>query len=147
MQIREATAADLPEITALLADDGLGRNREEPGDPAYTAAFARMQAQPGNTVLVATGPDGALLGCLQITIIHGLSRRGMTRAQIEGVRVAASTRGAGLGRQLMEAAIARARMAGCGLVQLTSDKRREDAHRFYTSLGFEATHEGLKLTL
>ncbi|MEL7137596.1 MAG: GNAT family N-acetyltransferase, partial [Pseudomonadota bacterium] len=144
MQIREATAADLPEITALLADDGLGRNREEPGDPVYAAAFARMQAQPGNVVLVATGPDGAILGCLQITIIHGLSRRGMTRAQIEGVRVAASACGAGLGRQLMEAAIARARMAGCGLVQLTSDKRREDAHRFYTSLGFEATHEGLK---
>ncbi|MEM8759473.1 MAG: GNAT family N-acetyltransferase, partial [Pseudomonadota bacterium] len=124
MQIREATAADLPEITALLADDGLGRNREEPGDPVYAAAFARMQAQPGNVVLVATGPDGAILGCLQITIIHGLSRRGMTRAQIEGVRVAASACGAGLGRQLMEAAIARARMAGCGLVQLTSDKRR-----------------------
>ncbi|MEO0960450.1 MAG: GNAT family N-acetyltransferase, partial [Pseudomonadota bacterium] len=119
MQIREATAADLPEITALLADDGLGRNREEPGDPVYAAAFARMQAQPGNVVLVATGPDGAILGCLQITIIHGLSRRGMTRAQIEGVRVAASACGAGLGRQLMEAAIARARMAGCGLVQLT----------------------------
>ncbi|MEM8760501.1 MAG: GNAT family N-acetyltransferase [Pseudomonadota bacterium] len=147
MRIREATAADLPEITALLADDGLGRNREEPGDPVYAAAFARMQAQPGNIVLVATGPDGALLGCLQLTIIHGLSRRGMTRAQIEGVRIAASARGAGLGRQLMEAAIARARMAGCGLVQLTSDKRREDAHRFYNSLGFEATHEGLKLTL
>ncbi|MEM6354908.1 MAG: GNAT family N-acetyltransferase [Pseudomonadota bacterium] len=147
MRIREATAADLPEITALLADDGLGRNREEPGDPVYAAAFARMQAQPGNIVLVATGPDGALLGCLQLTIIHGLSRRGMTRAQIEGVRIAASARGAGLGRQLMEAAIARARVAGCGLVQLTSDKRREDAHRFYTSLGFEATHEGLKLTL
>ncbi|MEL6768715.1 MAG: GNAT family N-acetyltransferase [Pseudomonadota bacterium] len=147
MRIREAVAADVPAIVALLADDALGQTREAPGDPAYAAAFEAMTRQDGNTYLVASAADGGLLGCLQLTVIHGLSRRGMARAQIESVRIAAAARGSGLGRALMEAAIERARAAGCGLVQLTTDKTRDDARRFYEALGFEATHEGMKRAL
>ncbi|MEL7173910.1 MAG: GNAT family N-acetyltransferase [Pseudomonadota bacterium] len=147
MEIREAVAADVPAIVALLADDPLGQTRETPGDPAYAAAFEAMTRQDGNAFLVAVAPEGRLLGCLQLTLIHGLSRKGMTRAQIESVRIAEAARGTGLGRALMQAAIARARGAGCGLVQLTTDKTRDDAHRFYEALGFAATHEGMKRPL
>ncbi|MEO1471116.1 MAG: GNAT family N-acetyltransferase [Pseudomonadota bacterium] len=146
VRIREATGADLDAIVALLADDPLGATREAPGDLAYARAFAAMAAQPGNTLLVAT-EGAAILGCLQLTVIHGLSRRGMARAQIEGVRVAAIARARGIGRRLVEDAIARARAAGCGLVQLTTDRTRPEAHRFYESLGFEASHLGLKRPL
>ena len=143
---REAREEDLVAIVALLADDGLGRRRERPGDPAYADAFRRMAAQPGNVCLVAE-EGHEILGCLQLTIIHGLSRTGMSRAQIEGVRVAALRRGTGLGRRMIEEAVARARAAGCGLVQLTTDRQREDAHRFYEELGFVASHLGMKLEL
>ncbi|MCL5776603.1 GNAT family N-acetyltransferase [Limibaculum sp. FT325] len=146
IRFREAAVDDLGAIAALLADDGLGRGREAPGDPAYWAAFARMSAQTGNICLVAE-EGGEIIACLQLTIIHGLSRRGMSRAQIEGVRVAAGRRGTGLGQALMREAIARAREAGCGLVQLTTDLRRGDAHRFYEGLGFTGTHLGMKLEL
>lgn len=146
MLIREATEADLPAIAAMLADDGLGRGREVPGDPAYAAAFAAMRSQPGNVYLVAER-DGRVIGCLQFTLIHGLSRKGMSRAQIEGVRVAAEARGAGVGETLFRAAIDRARDAGAGLVQLTTDRERPDALRFYERLGFQASHLGMKLSL
>lgn len=146
MLIREAVNADLPAIAALLADDGLGRGREAPGDPAYGEAFERMRAQPGNVYLVAER-DGQVIGCLQFTLIHGLSRKGMSRAQIEGVRVAAEARGAGVGETLFRAAIDRAREAGAGLVQLTTDRERPDARRFYERLGFSASHIGMKLSL
>jgi hypothetical protein len=95
MIIREAAEADIAAIALLLADDGLGRGREAPGDPAYARAFAAMAAQPGNVYLVAEAA-GEIIGCLQYTLIHGLSRRGASRAQIEGVRTAfQSERGAG----------------------------------------------------
>lgn len=144
--IREAGEADLAAIAALLADDGLGRGRES-GDPAiYRAAFARMSAQPGNVYLVAEA-GGRVAGCLQYTVIHGLSRAGAARAQVEGVRVAADFRGQRIGEAMMQAAIDRARAEGCALVQLTTDRRRGDAHRFYERLGFEASHVGMKLAL
>ena len=144
--IREAAAADLAAIALLLADDGLGRGRES-GDPAvYQAAFRRMTEQPDNVYLVAE-VAGRVAGCLQYTLIHGLSRAGASRAQIEGVRVAASHRGQRIGEQMMQAAIDRARADGCSLVQLTSDRSRTDALRFYERLGFAASHVGLKLTL
>ena len=146
MLIRAAIEADLPAIAALLADDGLGRGREAPGDPAYADAFLRMSAQPGNVYLVAER-DGRVIGCLQFTLIHGLSRKGMSRAQIEGVRVAAESRGEGVGEALFRAAIDRAREAGAGLVQLTTDRERADALRFYERLGFKASHWGMKLSL
>jgi GNAT superfamily N-acetyltransferase len=92
--------------------------------------------------------DGAeVVATMQLTFIAGLSRRGALRMQIEAVRVAASQRGRGLGAAMMEWAIERARLRGCAVVQLTTDKSRTDAHRFYQRLGFLASHEGLKLTL
>ena len=146
---RVAERGDLPAIVRLLADDGLGKNRECPADPlprAYGEAFDRMAAQPGNIYLLAE-IGGTVVGCLQLTVIHGLSRSGMSRAQIEGVRVAGSHRGKGVGEALFREAIDRARAAGCGLVQLTTDKARPDALRFYEKLGFTASHEGMKLNL
>lgn len=146
---RTATRDDLPAIVRMLADDGLGKGREQPVDPlpkAYGDAFDRMAAQPGNDYLLAE-IDGEVAGCLQLTVIHGLSRTGVSRAQIEGVRVAGSYRGKGIGEALFREAIRRAREAGCGLVQLTTDKARPDALRFYEKLGFTASHEGMKLEL
>ena len=149
LAFRVARRADLPAIVRMLADDGLGKGREQPTDPlprAYGDAFDRMAAQPGNIYLLAE-LDGEVAGCLQLTVIHGLSRMGMSRAQIEGVRVAESHRGQGIGEALFREAIERARAAGCGLVQLTTDKTRPDALRFYEKLGFTASHEGMKLPL
>ena len=149
MEIRPATRADLPAVVRLLADDPLGATRERFEDPlpaAYGAAFEAMERQGGNQLLLAVEGD-RVIGCLQLTLIPGLSRLGMTRAQIEGVRVDASQRGAGIGRALFTEAIERARQAGCGLVQLTTDKARPEAHAFYDSLGFVASHTGMKLAL
>jgi len=147
--IRPATRADLPAIVALLADDALGAVREDASDPlpqAYWHAFAEIAAQPGNHLLVAERA-GAVVGCLQLTLIPGLSRRGMKRGLVEAVRVSAACRGLEIGEALMRHAIEMSRTAGCGLVQLTSDNARPDAHRFYERLGFIASHAGFKLTL
>jgi ribosomal protein S18 acetylase RimI-like enzyme len=149
---RDARRSDVPQIVALLADDSLGSSREVgPGhdgelDSSYWNAFEQVAASPGNRIVVAEA-DGEVVGTLQLTLIPGLSRQGMLRAQIESVRVAASQRGRGLGHTMIEWAIAQAHQAGCGLVQLTSDKQRAGAIRFYESLGFTATHEGFKLPL
>lgn len=146
MILREAREADLDAIVALLADDKLGQSRERPGDPVYAAAFAAMRAQGGNSLLLAER-DGVVIGCLQLTLIPGLSRRGALRAQVEGVRVAASARGARVGEALMAEAEARARAAGATLIQLTTDRMREDAHRFYERLGYVGSHLGMKKPL
>lgn len=142
---RSATEDDVPAIVALLADDAIGAGREGDVD-AYWAAFAEVEADPRNHLIVAD-IDGEVAGTLQVTYIPGLSRLGTERAQIEAVRVSGAHRGRGLGHQMIEWAIDEARRRGCGLVQLTSDKRRGDAIRFYESLGFTATHEGMKLPL
>ncbi len=147
--IRLAAQDDLPAILRLIADDGLGRGREDTSEPlaaCYRDAFAAIERDPNNEIAVLE-QDGAVVGCLQLTIIPGLSRQGATRALIESVRVASALRGQGLGRALFEWAIARAREKNCQLVQLTTDKARGDAHRFYESLGFVASHEGMKLAL
>lgn len=146
MIFRRATADDLPAIVALLVDDVLGAAREAPGDPAYAAAFADIEADP-NQLLAVAEQDGRLLGCLQLTFLPGLSHRGAWRGQVESVRVAADQRGTGLGRRFLEWAIAQCRARGCRMVQLTTDKSRADARRFYESLGFIASHEGMKLAL
>jgi GNAT superfamily N-acetyltransferase len=145
---RDARREDVPAIVALLADDVLGAEREAAADEAYQVAFEQVQSDPRSRLIVAEAEaDGQVAGTLQLSMLPGLSRRGMLRAQIEGVRVAAPHRGRGLGRAMIEWAIGQARENGCGLVQLTSDKRRHDAVRFYESLGFTASHEGLKLSL
>lgn len=147
--LRDAKREDVRTIVNLLADDQLGRTREAIGDPlpdVYYQAYGDLARDPNNRLLVAE-VDGAVVGTLQITFIRGLSRRGARRAQIEAVRVAGPQRGTGLGEQMIRAAIELARTAGCSIVQLTTDKRRKDAHRFYERLGFVASHEGMKLSL
>ena len=145
--IRRATASDVPAIVSMLVDDELGAQRESPDDlTPYRTAFAAIDADP-NQVLVVADRNGELVGTLQLTIIPGLSRRGATRGLVEGVRVAASARGTGLGTRLMEWSIEESRARGCALLQLTSDKTRTEAHRFYHQLGFTNTHEGFKLPL
>ena len=147
--MRLARRADVPAIVRLLADDPLGATREQPGEPlaqAYWDAFDGIEAQGGNELLVAEAA-GEVVGCLQLTAIRGLSRTGMTRGQIEGVRVSASCRGQGVGELLVRAAVDQARELGCRLVQLTTDSTRADARRFYERLGFEASHVGMKLML
>ncbi|MEO3767625.1 GNAT family N-acetyltransferase [Streptomyces sp. B8F3] len=147
LAIRRATAADVPAIVAMLADDPLGATRETPDDPApYDDAFARLAADPGQYLAVAER-DGRVVGTVQLTVIPGLSRRGATRALIEAVRVHREERGGGLGTQLIEWAVEEARGRGCAVVQLTSDATRTDAHRFYERLGFAASHVGFKRML
>ena len=147
--MRRAVLADLPAIVAMLADDPLGSTREDARLPlakAYLAAFAAIEADP-NQLLAVAESDGAVIGTLQLTFLPGLARKGAWRAQIEAVRVRADQRDAGIGQAMFEWAIAEAQARGCNLVQLTTDKSRPDAHRFYERLGFVATHEGYKLAL
>ncbi|MFF9122472.1 GNAT family N-acetyltransferase [Streptomyces sp. NPDC014889] len=147
LAIRAAVAADVPAIVAMLADDPLGARRESPDDLApYLAALERLSTDPHQHLMVAER-EGRVVGTLQLTIIPGLSRRGSTRSIIEGVRIHADERGSGLGTRLIEWAVDTSRREGCQLVQLTSDKTRTDAHRFYERLGFEASHVGFKLPL
>ena len=145
---RRAVPDDVPTIVGLLADDPIGRTRENAGpqlDTRYVEAFAAIERDP-NQLLAVAERGGHVIGVLQLSFIPGLSRRGMWRGQIEGVRVAAGERAGGIGRAMLQWAIEECRRRGCGLVQLTSDKRRSAAHGFYEALGFEATHQGYKLS-
>ncbi len=149
LRIRTAVRGDLSTIVGLLADDALGGAREaahEPLPDAYTTAFDAIDSDPRNELIVADDA-GAVVGVLQLTFIPGLTHMGGERAQIEGVRVASSHRGKGVGRMLLDWSIDRARQRRCRMVQLTTDKRRPDAHRFYESLGFVASHEGMKFSM
>lgn len=145
--IRRARRDDLPALMALLRDDPLGAGRESTDPAPYEAAFAALDADPNQVLVCLEDADGAVAGTLQLTVIPGLSRTGQWRAQLEGVRIRADLRGTGAGRLLLEWAIAEARRRGCGLVQLTTDRTRVDAHRFYARLGFVDSHLGFKLTL
>jgi len=148
--LREARAEDVRAIVGLLAADQLGATRDSAADDAdlaaYQAAFRAIDADPAHLLLVAEAA-GEVVATMQLSFLPGLARRGALRAQIEAVRVAESTRGSGLGAAMMQWAIDEARRRGCALVQLTSDKSRTSAHRFYERLGFVASHEGMKLRL
>ena len=149
ISFRRAEAADLPAIVALLADDPLGRQREQLGPPLdrnYIDAFAAIDADP-NQLLVAVIEGSRIVGTLQLTFIPGLSRKGAWRGQIEAVRIRTDSQRSGLGRRMLEWAIAECRSRGCSLVQLTTDKDRPEAHRFYEQLGFIASHLGYKLVI
>jgi ribosomal protein S18 acetylase RimI-like enzyme len=146
---RKAIEQDLPFIVALLADDELGSQREDissPTNPAYVDAFAAIESDPNNLLLVVESQH-QLVGMLQLTFIPYLTHIGTWRCLIEGVRIHSAHRGKGYGELMFQQAIELAREKGCKLVQLTSDKQRPDAIRFYEKLGFIASHEGFKLTL
>jgi GNAT superfamily N-acetyltransferase len=149
LEFREAAQTDLKQLVHLLADDVLGADREDASEPLnmkYSEAFSAINSDPNNE-LVVVEHAGTLVGMLQLTFIPYLTHTGAWRCLIEGVRIRRDFRGQGLGSQLFEWAIDRAKAKGCKLVQLTSDKQRPDAIRFYEGLGFKATHEGLKLML
>lgn len=147
--LRRAGVADVAPIVSLLTADQLGATREDATaaqlEP-YLRAFAAIDADPAHLLVVGTH-DTAVISTMQLSFLPGMARRGAPRAQIEAVRVDSAYRGRSIGRRMMTWAIAEARRRGCALVQLTSDKRRRDAHRFYEQLGFVASHEGLKLRL
>ncbi|WP_245177016.1 GNAT family N-acetyltransferase [Geodermatophilus sp. DF01_2] len=150
VMLREAVVDDVPAIVALLAADQLGATRDgmtgnEDLQP-YLHAFDAVNADPAHLLLVADDGE-ALIATMQLSLLPGLARRGALRAQIEAVRVGEDHRGRGLGAAMFEWAIAEAQRRGCALVQLTTDRSRTDAHRFYARLGFVASHEGLKLHL
>ena len=153
--LREALVEDVPAIVALLAADQLGASRDGASSSEdlqpYLSAFHAVTADPAHLLLVADdggGEDGdGVVATLQATFLPGLARRGALRAQVEAVRVGKGYRDRGLGAAMIEWTIAEARRRGCALVQLTTDKSRTDAHRFYARLGFVASHEGLKLHL
>lgn len=148
-KFRMATRQDVPAIVAMLADDKLGSKRECCTDPlpsAYYQAFEAIHTDPNNELIIMHQND-QVAGMLQLTFIPCLTYQGSWRALIEGVRIARAIRGEGAGHQLLQWAIKRAKKKGCHLIQLTTDKQRPDALRFYQSLGFQATHEGMKLHL
>jgi GNAT superfamily N-acetyltransferase len=147
LSYRRATRADLPALIALLADDILGASREMPqADERYQKAFAEINADP-NQLLCVVEDGQEIVGTLQLTFISGLARGGAKRGQIEAVRVTGTRRSEGIGEAMFAWAIEECRSRGCSLIQLTTDKARPDAHRFYERLGFEATHIGYKLQL
>jgi GNAT superfamily N-acetyltransferase len=151
MQIRIATRADVPAVLALLADDEISRARgfgtiPEKVDAAIWAAFEAIDADDRNELVVAE-QNGEVIGTCQLTFIPGLSRGGGERLLIEAVRIRSDRRGQGLGGDLIRWTVERARERGCRMVQLTTDKRRTGAQRFYAELGFVASHEGMKLAL
>jgi GNAT superfamily N-acetyltransferase len=147
--LRRATREDLPALVALLADDMLGAQRERPGlplAPGYAQAFDAIERDPNCELLVACR-DGRIVGTMQLDYTPGLSRQGAWRATIEAVRVASPERSKGTGRAMIEWAIERAHARGCRIVQLSTDRSRDDAHRFYERLGFVASHLGMKLEM
>ncbi|SNY93892.1 Ribosomal protein S18 acetylase RimI [Cohaesibacter sp. ES.047] len=144
--IRQARREDVAIIVAMLGDDFLGKGRERSEDLApYLQAFDAIASDPNNTIYVACDPDGAVVGTFQLVYMQGLSLSACKRAEIEAVRVHASVRGQGVGRKMFAWAIEKARNDGCGLMQLTTNKKRTDGQRFYDQLGFEATHVGFKM--
>lgn len=150
VRFRAATVEDLPAVVALLRDDAIAASREAAADAgtdaAYRRAFEAIEANP-HDLLVVGDRAGRVVACAQVTLLHHLSRRGATRAHVESVRVSVPERGRGVGTDLMRWVEAWARDRGAALVQLTTDKRRVDAHRFYERLGYTSSHEGMKRQL
>jgi len=150
LQLRTATLNDLPSIIALLADDVLGQSREiisTPLDAAYIKAFENINTDPNQDLVVLVDETDQILGTLQLTYLQYLNHKGSKRAMIESVRISQKQRGNGMGAQMMQLAIARAKEKGATIIQLTSDKQRTAALKFYEKLGFKASHEGFKMKL
>jgi ribosomal protein S18 acetylase RimI-like enzyme len=148
VSIRPARRDDVETIVKMLADDALGGPRERPEHPlpaAYFAAFERVARDPNLALAVAEGEGGAVIGCLQLCILPGLSSQGASRGLIEDVRVASHCRGQGIGEQMVQWALAQARARGCKLVELLTHQTRVDAQRFYERLGFARSHVGMTI--
>ncbi|MEZ4994157.1 MAG: GNAT family N-acetyltransferase [Saprospiraceae bacterium] len=148
MTFRTATRQDLPAIIQMLANDKLGKTREDLRDPlpeVYYEAFDRISRDANQELIVLENEAGAIIGTLQLSFIPYLTYRGGIRAQIEAVRIREDQRGQGIGQEMFQWAIDRARERNAHLLQLTTDKKRPEAIRFYEKLGFKATHEGMKL--
>ena len=148
MSLREAIRDDVPRLLQLLAEDQISDQRDDPnGDiTPYLAAFDAIDSDPNNATYVWE-LDGEIVGCFQLTFLPGLLMKGGWRAQVESVRVDRRYRGRKIGEQLMAEAVRMSRAKGCWQLQLTTNKDRRDAHRFYRRLGFVASHEGMKLKL
>lgn len=150
MQFRKATIKDLPKIIEMLADDELGKTREEYKIPLphyYVDAFHRINEDKNQELIVIENEGLEIVGTLQLTFIQYLNRKASSRMLIESVRIRSDQRGLGIGEQMMEWAIARAKERKVNLIQLTSDKKRLKAIKFYENLGFIASHQGLKMQL
>jgi GNAT superfamily N-acetyltransferase len=146
---RLATRADLPSIVRMLSDDDLGSQRERYEDPlpeSYYSAFNQIDIDPHHELIVAE-LNGEVIGTLHLMFLPSVSFQGGLRAQVESVRVDKSYRDRGIGSEMMQWTIERAKERGAHVVQLTTHRSREDAHRFYERLGFEASHLGMKLNL
>ncbi|MGD1892808.1 MAG: GNAT family N-acetyltransferase [Cyclobacteriaceae bacterium] len=147
MEFRAATRKDVKAIVGMLADDELGSQRENFTDPlpdSYYSAFENISRDP-NQELIVVEDQGEIIGTLQLSFIQYLTYQGGIRAQIEAVRIKRDRRGQGLGEQMFRWAIDRTRERGAHLLQLTTDKQRPEAIKFYEKLGFVATHKGMKL--
>jgi GNAT superfamily N-acetyltransferase len=144
--LRRASAADVPALVRLMADDAISAGRESADLAPYERAFARIDAD-ADQLLVVGEVDGEPACTLQLTVIPGLARGGALRGQVEAVRVRSDLRSRGIGDALLRWAAGELRARGCAVAQLTTDKRRLDAHRFYARLGWVNSHEGFKLQL
>ncbi len=146
--IRRARRDDVGIIVRMLADDPLGSARErleDPLPPSYVRAFEALEHASHIQLVVAEDGEGAVVGCLQLCILPGLSSQGASRGLIEDVRVASHCRSRGIGEQLVQWAVAEARAKGCKLVELLTHQTRVDAQRFYERLGFGRSHVGMTL--
>jgi len=148
INFRKAQKADVIHIVAMLANDKLGKLREDYRDPlpdTYYQAFEAIDSDPNQELMVVENAEQEVIGTLQLSFIPYLTYQGGVRAQIEAVRIREDSRGGGIGELLFRWAIDRAREKGAHVLQLTTDKKRPDAKRFYEKLGFKASHEGMKL--
>jgi GNAT superfamily N-acetyltransferase len=146
---RDATAADLGFIVSLIVEDSVVPTNDEPDrpdHPRYLAALEAIERDPNQRIVIADY-EGQPVGTVQLTFIPGINRLGEWRCLVEAVHIVPTHRNLGLGGEMIGWAIEQAKARGCGLVQLTSNKKRVDAHRFYERLGFKKSHEGFKLSL
>jgi GNAT superfamily N-acetyltransferase len=150
MKFRKAIREDVPFIVQMIANDKLGQSRENYSDPLpdqYYDAFEKISANPNQELIVVENDQHEIIGTLHLTFLQYLTYQGGIRAQIEAVRVREDLRGEGIGQKMFEWAINRARERNAHLLQLTTDKQRPEAIRFYEKLGFKASHEGMKIHL
>jgi GNAT superfamily N-acetyltransferase len=148
MNFRKATENDVSIIVEMIADDELGKTRENFQKPLpieYIKAFENINSDKNQELIVVEDDNSEIIGTLQLSFIQYLTYRGGIRAQIEAVRIRKDKRGLGIGKTMFEWAINRAKERNAHLLQLTTDKIRPKAIKFYEDLGFKATHEGMKM--